>query len=382
MKPIFSGYRRWTDLARRALRSNNRRLVARNLATHALKAITIRAIAFGAWCSVAWKRRIAWARPVVLEIWIQVAMILSYAACVFKSSRQVVEDWRQPGAGLDDDVALFVHYDPDGKVNAHTRRFVSELADTGRSVIFVTNSGRLLEEDKRFLRIHCAAVLVRRNIGYDFGAWRDGLETLSLPRENTRSILLVNDSIIGPFDEIQKLMDSIDHQDADVWGITESWQLGYHLQSFFLSCGPAAIRSKAWRDFWRSVKPVPSKDWIVRRYEVGFTKCLSGAGLRCEPLFPTARLLNMKELAYLADIAGADITGDMETAPTSREAIHAARILRIIQSGEMMLNPSTDLWRQLIKAGCPFVKRELITRNPTKIADVSDWRGVVERAFP
>lgn len=382
MGPVFSGHRRWNHLAKRALRSNNRTLAARNIVRHAARAITIRAIARAAWCAVALKRMIVWATPLCLEVRTQAKMALARMASAFTSNEHVVEDWRQAGVDLEGDVALFVHHDPEGKVNPQTRQFVRELAEAGLSVVFVTNSGRLLEEEKAFLRIHCAAILVRKNIGYDFGAWRDALETLALPRENTRSILLTNDSIVGPFDGIQKLLGAVDHRAADVWGITESWQRGYHLQSYFLSCGPLAIRSEAWRRFWQSVKPVPSKDWIVRRYEVGFTKSLSTAGLRCRPLFPTARLLDVEERSRLAEIVGACAAVDPDDVLVQGEAIHAARILRTIKSGEMMLNPSADLWRQLLKAGFPFVKRELLMRNPTKIADISDWRGVVEQTFP
>ncbi len=36
----------------------------------------------------------------------------------------------------------------------------------------------------------CAAVIVRRNIGYDFGAWRDALDFLGLPRAETEEIIL------------------------------------------------------------------------------------------------------------------------------------------------------------------------------------------------
>lgn len=372
----------WIDIARRVIRSRNRRLAAWNWIRHGWEATAVRGRYVMNRLRVGSQTQLKFGRTVLHDLKCHLRMAMARVEGAVRSPAQVVEDWRQPGADLENGVALFAHYDPDGKVNAHTRRFVRELAAAGLSVVFVTNSGRLLEEDKRFLRIYCAAILVRRNIGYDFGAWRDALETLSLPREDTWSILLVNDSTIGPFAEIQELLNTIDYQVADVWGITESWQRGYHLQSFFLSCGPVAIRSRAWHDFWRSVKPVPSKDWIVRQYEVGFTKCLSAAGLSCKALFPTAKLLNVKELAHLVAIAGADRVADPEKTAEPSEAVHAARILRAVRVGGMMLNPSADLWRQLLKVGFPFVKRELITLNPTKIADVADWRGVVELSFP
>jgi hypothetical protein len=41
------------------------------------------------------------------------------------------------------------------------------------------------------------------------------------------------------------------------------------------------------------------------------------------------------------------------------------------------LNPTSDLWRQLLLSGFPFIKRELLRDNPTRVEDVGDWVEVV-----
>ena len=41
------------------------------------------------------------------------------------------------------------------------------------------------------------------------------------------------------------------------------------------------------------------------------------------------------------------------------------------------LNPTSDLWRQLLAARFPFIKRELLRDNPTRVPDVVEWRDVV-----
>ncbi len=41
------------------------------------------------------------------------------------------------------------------------------------------------------------------------------------------------------------------------------------------------------------------------------------------------------------------------------------------------LNPTSDLWRQLLLSGFPFIKRELLRDNPTRVEDVADWAEVV-----
>jgi hypothetical protein len=41
------------------------------------------------------------------------------------------------------------------------------------------------------------------------------------------------------------------------------------------------------------------------------------------------------------------------------------------------LNPTSDLWRQLLLSGFPFIKRELLRDNPTMVEDVGGWIEVV-----
>jgi hypothetical protein len=41
------------------------------------------------------------------------------------------------------------------------------------------------------------------------------------------------------------------------------------------------------------------------------------------------------------------------------------------------VNPTHDLWRQLLDAGFPFIKRELVRDNPARVADAEEWREVV-----
>jgi hypothetical protein len=60
--------------------------------------------------------------------------------------------------------------------------------------------------------------------------------------------------------------------------------------------------------------------------------------------------------------------------------IHANRI-RLGAARRVALNPTSDLWRQLLRARFPFIKRELLLKNPTGIEDVSDWRDAVAEVF-
>jgi hypothetical protein len=293
-----------------------------------------------------------------------------------RSQRQLVFVSPSEHVDLGPKVALFAHFDRSGALRDHVLTYLSALKDAGFSVIYVTNSGRLLPGVHGRLKSCCSAVLVRRNVGYDFGAWREGLERLALPRSNTVMLLLANDSVYGPLVPLHNLFRRIDFATADMWGATESWQTRYHLQSYFLLVGEAVLRSEPWRQFWSRIRPVPSKGWIVRHCEVGLSQQILQTGFRCQALWPYARLV--ADVDPLRTSNGENDGKDREDRdPVIRARDAHARHVREANVRQRPLNPTTDLWRQLLRAGFPFVKRELLRDNPTCVRDVIDWRDEI-----
>ena len=190
-------------------------------------------------------------------------------------------------------VVLFCHYDRSGQASEGMRRYVDALIQAGLSVVFVTNSGRLAEEAKGWVRERCALVVERRNAGFDFAAWQDGLEAAGLPRSDTEILVIANDSVCGPFAPLTSVLERFDFEKADVWGLTDSWQIRYHLQSYFMTFGPAAFRSPAFARFWGGVRDLRLKRAVIRSYEVQLTQLLLQAGLRCEALWPYDGLIRL-----------------------------------------------------------------------------------------
>lgn len=285
----------------------------------------------------------------------------------------MVSSWPDGDHELGPRVAIFAHFDALGVVHEHTIRYLESLRDAGLDVVFVSNSGRLAPDASASVYAVCKSVLVRRNIGYDFGAWREAMDILGLPRPNTEMLILANDSVYGPLHPLHETLRRICFAEAPVWGLTESWQKDYHLQSYFLAFGPQALQSTAWAQFWRQVRPAPSKRWIIRHYEIGLSQVMMQSGLPCKAVWPNRELLRK-----LYD----DAAGDGEAAlavPITARARQADRIRTCHASGQHF-NPTADLWRQLLQGGFPFVKRELLYSNPTRVADQPEWPVVVRQS--
>ncbi len=270
-------------------------------------------------------------------------------------------------------VCVYVHWDGAGEVRDHVMHHVRSLAEAGLSIVFVTNAGFLRPAAMAALQDVCAGVLIRSNVGYDFGAWREGFEILQLPRPDTEMVVMANDSVYGPMRPLRDLIDQFDFSQADFWGCTESWQTRYHLQSYLIAFSPRVVASEAWRTFWAGVRPTWSKMWLIRLYEIGLTQALLKAGFTCRAIWPYQRLVNELDPELLMDhTEGGPNLAD----PTMRARQYQTRHIRNMFVLRRPLNPTSDLWRQLLLTRFPFIKRELLRDNPTHVPDVAEWREV------
>lgn len=295
-----------------------------------------------------------------------------------RNPRQVIMAWPEGEVKLGPQVALFMHFDGRGFVRQQLLDYMRELKENGRDVVFVSNSEKLTPYALEMVKEQCAAVLVRRNIGYDFGAWADALHHLGLPRADTQEIIFANDSVFGPLLPLGDLLRRLNYEKSDIWGLTESWQVRYHLQSFFLAFGPKALRAEAFGKFWNAVRPVPAKAYIVHKYEVGVTQAMMAGGLNCNALWSYESLLRMVDRTELDKLTELDATELGRNDPV--QITRKLQILRIRDGAAQRkpLNPTSDLWRQLLMTGFPFIKRELLRDNPSKVQDVGDWSEVVK----
>jgi hypothetical protein len=276
-------------------------------------------------------------------------------------------------------IVLFLHFDRGGRVREALFDYVRQLAASGRSVVFITNSGRLDPQAEARLAPICAAILIRRNIGYDFGGWRDAIEHFDLPRAGTEEIIIANDSVFGPVRPLETMLLRLDYARADVWGLTESWQRRYHLQSYFVAFGPRAIHAPEFRKFWASVIPAPAKSYVIGRYEVGMTQAMIKAALRVEVMWPYEALTKLITRDQLTGYFAAESGARLDPLELTRW-LHILR-LRDAIARRQPLNPTSDLWRHLLLSGYPFIKRELLRDNPTRVEDIGDWADVLRETL-
>ncbi len=275
------------------------------------------------------------------------------------SLRQALYRWPEGEIELGPKICLFAHWDQQGTVRPDVLDHIARLKAENLSVVLVSNAGALQARSLASLKSICASIIVRRNSGYDFGAWRAALDELGLPRRDTELVILANDSVFGPFQELRRLCSAIDPAQADVWACTDSDEVAYHLQSYWMAFSRPVLDSAAWRAFWSKVRPAWNKRWLVRTYEVGLTQALMRAGFRCRAIWPLPHLL-----------AAIGEAGSPAAQAQTR------RVECLLQAGRP-INPTCDLWRPLLQAGFPFIKRELLERNAAGVVDATECQSVL-----
>ena len=231
--------------------------------------------------------------------------------------------------------------------------------EAGFACVFITNAAPPAE-DWGAIAADTVLRIRRANIGRDFGAWRDAA-ALALQRFGTpRELLFTNDSVLGPFLPLAPLVDAWRAGGDGFFGLTESLGGGAHLQSYaILGRGEAAVAEML--NHLAGLKDSRSKWLLVQRGEIGLTQRMIRAGVPCWALFGQERLAALASTATRERIA-----------PRHSSGAAFARV---------PFNPCHHLWRELVEGmGYPYLKTELIRRNPGKLPGVENWREVVPAA--
>jgi hypothetical protein len=255
-------------------------------------------------------------------------------------------------------VAMYVHYSASGRISEMVRIQVASLQQSGFAVVFITMAPNPPESDWQSTARHCAVMVQRRNFGLDFGAWQDLLPEIRRRWQVPDELLLANDSVLGPISPLSPVIDAMRSAGDGLYGLSESLQGGAHLQSYML----LARGKPVVQDLMRFLEklPISHSNWLlVQLGEVRLARWMRRRGHRVAALFGYRRLV---EVALSEPC----------------EPVRIANLLR-----RRPLNPTHHLWRILVtEFGSPFIKTELVSRNPGRLPQVTDWPSLVPPNSP
>jgi len=239
------------------------------------------------------------------------------------------------------EVCLFVTYVPGDHLLPGAVAMIQALAASGLTVLVCCAVNDMqLSTDHTGLD-GAAAVLKRRNGGYDFAVWAAVLA--EMPEIWTaKRVVFINDSILGPLQGLDDLVGRIRASTADFVALTESYDIQHHSQSYFFVLQKDALSAFEIRNFWRRVRVEDTKIDVIRKYEVSLLQYVRDvARLDAEILFSFEFLFP-----------------EVDSAPLHK------------------LNPTHHLWEHLVHCGFPFVKAELLNENPLGL-NIAHWQPLV-----
>ncbi len=200
----------------------------------------------------------------------------------------VLMHWRDPNfqPSRQRPIVLLAHFSGDNRFRDDLFPLIDEyrrFAD-----VIVVSSARGLRWHPRTLhrlRQRCAAIVIRRNQGYDFGSWKAALNLHRQEIDQAAFLVLTNDSFWGPITPLDDLFQRLHASSADVIGLTDDLMYEPHLSSAFTAYKPKALQCQAFNHFWDALQIWPRKRDLVKQCEVGLPVQLRAAELKLESLY-------------------------------------------------------------------------------------------------
>jgi glycosyltransferase involved in cell wall biosynthesis len=232
-------------------------------------------------------------------------------------------------------LCLFSHYDQGDIIDDYVVFYIKELSRL-YDVVFISTAEGLSSAEISKVDKYCIGVLVKENHGYDFGAWKSGLNYIAEVMQRYDYLLMCNDSVYGPFHDLESVVSTMEKAEFDVWSMSDNYEYHYHLQSYFVQYSKSAFNHSLFVDNWSNFKIFTDKQTLINKYEIGYLNALT----KCSAL---------KVGAYCS------------------------------MTNKSYLNPLHYYWRDMISDGVPFLKVELLKKNPVNV-DISDYESIIQNS--
>lgn len=176
-------------------------------------------------------------------------------------------------------IAVFASYSDDGFLPPQVLPYLAGLKPLTSAVVVVCDND-LLPGEREKLTPFAAHVITGRHGEYDFGSYKRGI---AWAKENglladADDLILCNDSCFGPVGSFAPMFANMEARALDFWGATDSHQISYHLQSYWVVLSHKVFSSEAFNNFIMGVQEQENVQEVILNYEVGMTKTLTAAG--------------------------------------------------------------------------------------------------------
>lgn len=160
--------------------------------------------------------------------------------------------------------------------------YLLELQKQFSKVVFISEHKAL--SNHAFLAQNQIDFLYAPNQGYDFGQWHEALQATDLSSYDT--LALVNDSCVL-FKPLDAFMGWSQSSTAQYKGMTENFNFGRHIQSYFLVIEKPAFALV--KDYFNRHGKQQSISDVISVYEIGLSKHITENGFTLEAFIPAEK---------------------------------------------------------------------------------------------
>jgi lipopolysaccharide biosynthesis protein len=244
-------------------------------------------------------------------------------------------------------LVLLAHYDPHGIIDEHVFQSMEALRACGSELVLVTSGERA--QDITRARALCASILVKNDVGRDFGSWYLALREHQSELTRYPSVVWMNDSTYFPLFDPAEMFTKMEGADFDFWGVVDSQLMRWHVMSWFWTLGPRVTQSGF-------------VDWYLREYDPAYTKWdqIRNFEMRVPSML---KLQGYRVGTYIA-------ADEVFEYVSQREPMHPGF------TGRRDFTMTHEFWDVIIRRfRCPALKVELLRDNPLgrDLGDVLDF---------
>jgi lipopolysaccharide biosynthesis protein len=263
-------------------------------------------------------------------------------------------------------VAILATFAPESKDVNNVRQINSYLRKNGYFIANVNPGCGLhddIHDDQILSYLNCDLYIERSNTGYDFGSWSEGFFVLKqqgiLNADQTQELLIINDSCFLA-DPNSDLVERARGIDADVVGLTDSYQFLHHLQSNFLLVRRYQHCDTLLESFFEEYqsRTLLSKDDVIQYGELALARKFKQMHIQCKAVFEIQQLTDIIRSKY------------------ANYAVDSWEGLTLVKLNEgQLLNPHHYLHEALYgDQRCPLIKKQFLRDNPGDYPDIERYR--------
>lgn len=186
-------------------------------------------------------------------------------------------------------LCIYVIYDGENIIDDYIGYMLQELSQVCTSLVVVCNTEHI-QQGLSNLQKNVEQVFLRKNMGFDAGAYKDALFQYvgwDKVREYDE-LILANDSFYGPLYPLNRFFSVVSTIKTDYWGMTRSQECMKtkdreyqgHIQSYFLAFRKNVINSSVFKAFWEQLEYPKTMDEAITYYELGINRCLEEKGFQ------------------------------------------------------------------------------------------------------